>query len=152
MNRVKQGYAKEHWIDAACVGVSGEQVSIGANHQALAIKAVGRGSRRMCRTDQYGFPSRYRLRQKRHFGFQTGDMVEANVLSGKYSGSHTGRVACRATGSFDIKTDTGKVTVRHSTCVVIHRADGYSYTERRASASSPNLALFKQDMEIGLSG
>ncbi len=83
----------------------------------------------MCRTDQYGFPARYRLRQKKHFGFQTGDLVKAVVPSGKYAGKHTGRVACRATGSFDIKTAAGKVTVKHSTCSIVHHSDGYTYTK-----------------------
>lgn len=135
-NRVTQNYPKAHWIDAVCVGVSGARVFISADVLPLHIKATGHGSRQMCRTDAYGFPTRYRLRQKRHFGFQTGDMVEANVPSGKYSGKHVGRVACRATGSFDIRTDAGKVTVNHKTCRIIHRSDGYSY-QKGVSASSP---------------
>lgn len=137
-NRVQQHYPKAHWIDAACVGKSGAQVFAARNHVPLLIKATGRGSRQMCRTDKYGFPSRYRLRQKRHYGFQTGDMVQAIVPSGKYTGKHTGRVACRATGSFDIKITTGKVTVRHTTCSVIHRSDGYTYTKGEAGALPPH--------------
>lgn len=126
-NRAQQGYPKAHWIDAACMGESGEAVNLKPDQSYLHIKATGHGSRQMCRTDKYGFPSRYRLRQKRHFGFQTGDMVQANVPSGKYSGRHVGRVACRATGRFDIKTSTVKITVKHSICSVIHHADGYTY-------------------------
>lgn len=126
-NRSQQGYPKVHWIDAACVGESGEQVYITLNHAPLLIKATGHGSRQRCRTDRYGFPTRYRLRQKRHFGFQTGDMVYAIVPSGKYGGKHTGRVACRATGRFDIKTGIGKITAKHSDCTVIHNSDGYQY-------------------------
>ena len=128
-NRVQQGYPKTHWLDAACVGESGESVYAAPGYVPLLIKATGHGSRQMCRTDRYGFPVRYRLRQKRHFGFQTGDMVQANVPSGKYSGKHAGRVACRATGSFDIATNAGKVTVKHIHCASVHHADGYTYTK-----------------------
>jgi len=129
-NRVKQSYPKAHWLDATCVGESGARVFVSANHAPLLIKATGHGSRQMCRTDKYGFPSRYRLRQKRHYGFQTGDIVQAIVTTGKYAGDYTGRVACRATGSFDIKTEVGKITTKHSNCVVLHHSDGYTYTER----------------------
>jgi 5-methylcytosine-specific restriction endonuclease McrA len=128
-NRTRQAYPKAHWIDAACVGESGARVFITANHIPLSIKATGHGSRQMCRTDQYGFPARHRLRQKQHFGFQTGDRVRAIVPTGKYSGTHVGRVACRATGSFDVTTHSGKVTVSHKHCKIIHHADGYSYTK-----------------------
>jgi len=128
-NRIVQDYPKAHWIDAACVGECGSDVRLDPRGQILRVKAVGHGSRQMCRTDTYGFPSRYRLRQKQHFGFQTGDITQANVTSGKYAGKHVGRVACRATGSFDIKTATGKITTKHTNCVVIHHSDGYMYTE-----------------------
>jgi len=126
-NRTMQGYAKTHWLDAACVGESGEKVYITASDAPLLIKATALGSRQMCRTDKYGFPSRYRLRQKRHFGFQTGDIMKASVPAGKVVGTHNGRVACRATGSFDITTATGKVTVSHRTIETTHHTDGYTY-------------------------
>jgi hypothetical protein len=90
----------------------------------------------MCRTDKFGFPSRHRLRQKRHFGFQTGDIVKAVVTKGKYTGVHVGRVACRATGSFDITTKAVKVTVNYKNCSILHRADGYSYTYQRKERHS----------------
>jgi 5-methylcytosine-specific restriction endonuclease McrA len=135
-NRIRQTYPKEHWIDAACVGASGEWVYLHPQQAYLHIKATGHGSRQMCRTDKYGFPTRHRLRQKRHFGFQTGDMVQANVPSGKYAGKHSGRVACRATGHFDIKTASGKVTVKHHTCRVVYRSDGYTYLKGVSPFSS----------------
>jgi 5-methylcytosine-specific restriction endonuclease McrA len=132
-NRSRQNYPKTHWIDAACVGESGEQVFIALSHIPLLIKATGHGSRQMCRTDKFGFPIRHRLRQKRHFGFQTGDIVRAIVPMGKYTGTHFGRVACRAIGSFDITTQSGKVNVSHKHCQTIHHADGYSYTKGRGA-------------------
>ena len=135
-NRSKQGYPKTHWIGAACVGESGQGVSLEPDSPYLHIKATGHGSRQMCRTDKFGFPSRHRLRQKRHFGFQTGDMVYAIIPAGKYVGRHTGRVACRAAGGFDISTATGKVSVNQKYCSRLHRADGYSY-RKGGGISSP---------------
>ncbi len=136
-NRTQQGYLKEHWIDAACVGESGEKVYLKPDQPYLSITAAGHGSRQMCRTDKYGFPTRHRLRQKRHFGFQTGDRVKADVKLGKYAGRHVGRLACRATGRFDINTVKGKVTVKHSTCTTIHCSDGYTYTKGEKALSLP---------------
>ena len=81
-NRISQGYPKAHWIDAACVGESGESVAVTTDQIILSIKAMGHGSRQMCRTNKYGFPARHRLRQKRHFGFQTGHIVKAIVPTG----------------------------------------------------------------------
>ncbi len=136
-NRVTQDYPKAHWIDAACVGESGASIYLNPEQAYLHIKATGHGSRQMCRTDKYGFPTRHRLRQKQHFGFQTGNIVKAIVLAGKYTGRHVGRVACRATGSFDITTTTGKVTVSHKHIQTIHHADGYSYQKGQHRLSSP---------------
>jgi 5-methylcytosine-specific restriction endonuclease McrA len=126
-NRTQQSYPKTHWMDAACIGESGAAVYLTPNHTPLHIKAAGHGNRQMCRTDKFGFPSRHRLRQKQHFGVQTGDIVQAVVPAGKYRGKHTGRVACRATGSFDVKTAAGKVTVSYKHCEAIHHSDGYTY-------------------------
>lgn len=126
-NRFGQGYPKAHWIDAACVGESGEAIILNPDQIILSIKAMGHGSRQMCRSDKYGFPTRHRLRQKRHFGFQTGNIVKAIALKGKYAGTHVGRVACRATGHFDIVTSAGKVTVSHKYLKTLHHSDGYTY-------------------------
>jgi 5-methylcytosine-specific restriction endonuclease McrA len=103
-NRIRQDYPKAHWIDAACVGESGEQVRLDPDASVLQIRAVGHGTRQMCGTDKYGFPKRHRTRQKRFFGFQTGDIVQAVVTAGKKAGQYTGRVAVRASGSFSIRT------------------------------------------------
>jgi 5-methylcytosine-specific restriction endonuclease McrA len=50
MNRVTQGYEKDHWLDAACVGEHGAQVCIRAV-SPLKMKATGRGSRQVVRSD-----------------------------------------------------------------------------------------------------
>lgn len=127
-NRIKQNYPKSHWIDAACIGISGTAIFIHPNHQALLINAIGRGSRQICGTNRYGFPSRHRQRKKRHFGFQTGDIVFANLLSGKYIGKHKGRVTCRANGYFDIHGQIKKAAgIHYRHCQVLHHSDGYNY-------------------------
>lgn len=86
------------------------------------------GTRQMCGTDKYGFPTRHRERSQVHFGFRTGDIVKAVVTSGKKVGEYVGRVLCRKTGSFDITTASGRITgISHRFCQPIHKKDGYSY-------------------------
>jgi 5-methylcytosine-specific restriction endonuclease McrA len=136
-NRLRQGYPKAHWIDAACVGESGGSVVLNPGQVVLLIKATGHGSRQMCRTDEYGFPIRHRLRQKRHFGFQTGNMVKAIVTTGKYAGTYVGRVACRATGYFDVATPTEKATVSHKHLKTLHHSDGYTYQKGKGALPPP---------------
>jgi len=127
-NRTIQGYGKAHWIDAACVGVSGASVIIPSGLHPLVAKASGHGNRQMCGTDKFGFPIRHRTAQKQFFGFQTGDMVTANVPKGKKIGIHTGRVLVRANGNFDIQTGTGRVAgIGHRHCTMVHQKDGYAY-------------------------
>lgn len=123
-NRTRQEYPKAHWIDAACVGNSGESVYLCPGHTPLLIKATGRGTRQMCQTDKYGFPIRHRTCHKRHFGFQTGDMVRAIIPNGKFAGVHIGRVTVRSRPDFVI---SGKVSCHAKYCVLLQRADGYSY-------------------------
>jgi len=127
-NRLKLGYPKDHWIDAACVGVTGEKVYISPFHKPLLIKAESRGSRQKCLPDKYGFPRTAPKAQKRVFGFQTGDLVEAKVTKGKKAGSYQGRVAVRSTGNFNIKAEGGIIQgISYKACRIIQRADGYSY-------------------------
>lgn len=76
-----------------------------------------------------GFPRGYLTREKRIKGFQTGDMVSADVPKGKRKGVYVGRVAVRATGSFNIQTAQGVVQgISHRCCKVVQRADGYGYS------------------------
>jgi 5-methylcytosine-specific restriction endonuclease McrA len=125
-NRCRLELPKTHWIDAACVG-DVEVLKLSTN-QPMLIKATGHGTRQMCGTDKYGFPTRHRSRTQIHYGFQTGDIVKAVVTSGKKIGSYIGRVLCRATGSFDIATKSGRVSgISHKYCTHIHRKDGYNY-------------------------
>ena len=72
----------------------------------------------------------YLTRSKSIKGFQTGDMVKAIVLKGKKIGTYMGRVAVRASGSFNIQTGNGLVQgVSHCYCTVVQRGDGYGYSQ-----------------------
>jgi 5-methylcytosine-specific restriction endonuclease McrA len=125
-NRTRLELSKAHWLDAACVGqVDSLEV---LTSKPLLIAAKGHGTRQMCGTDKYGFPTRHRSRVQIHKGFQTGDIVSATVTASKKIGSYVGRVLCRASGSFDIATTLGRVAgISHKYCKPIHKKDGYSY-------------------------
>jgi len=138
-NRVRLGFPKAHWIDAACVGESGERVQADVKVVPLAIKATGHGSRQMCRMDKFGFPRTSAKSVRRVQGFRTGDVVKAIVPSGKKRGTHIGRVAIRAIGSFNISIASSMVQgIGWKHCRLVHRADGYSYSIG-GGASSPRL-------------
>lgn len=128
-NRIKQGYTKDHWIDAVCVGETGEQVYIPCDLKPLHIKAMGRGSRQMCRVDKYGFPRTKSKKFKRVKGFQTGDIVKAIVPDGRKRGTYVGRVAIRASGSFRV----GLVdSINWKYCRLLQRIDGYDFNCRKS--------------------
>ncbi len=126
-NRTSQNIEKSHWTDAACVGLSTPKLNI-KGVKPLIVKAMGHGTRQSCRTDKFGFPTRHCSRNKFHFGFQTGDIVKAVVMSGKKIGVYVGRIATRATGSFNISTKSELVQgVGYKYCRAVHKKDGYSY-------------------------
>ncbi|KAF0185548.1 MAG: HNH endonuclease [Nitrospirae bacterium] len=132
-NRVQQGYAKAHWIDAACVGESGVSVSLNPDSQVLQVKAAGQGTRQMCRMDKFGFPRTSAKTERVVKGFRTGDIVRAIVPSGKKAGLHCGKVAVRSSGSFNVSTLAGVIQgISYKYCSVLHRADGYSYLKGEA--------------------
>jgi 5-methylcytosine-specific restriction endonuclease McrA len=137
-NRHRLNIPKAHCLDAVCVG----DVDAVENWRqpALTVKSMGRGSYQRTRLTKYGFPRGYLTRCKSAFGFQTGDMVLAVVNTGKKAGTYWGRVAIRASGSFNIQSVTGLVQgIHHRFCKLLQRADGYGYSltktaiqERRA--------------------
>jgi hypothetical protein len=128
-NRIQQGYPKRHWLDAVCVGESGKQVFVSDNLQPLQIKAIGHGSRQMCRMDRFGFPRTKPKQFKRVNGFQTGDIVQVVITAGQKIGTYVGRVAVRATGNFNISTSTGTIQgISWKYCQLLQGADGYAYS------------------------
>ncbi len=68
-------------------------------------------------------PDRHLSRQKNHFGFHTGDLVQAVVPRGKY------------TGRFDMAINGHNVAqgISYQYCHVLQRGDGWQYTQRRVS-------------------
>jgi 5-methylcytosine-specific restriction endonuclease McrA len=126
-NRTRFGIPKTHALDAVCVGEVSDVLSW--QKPTLTIKATGRGSYQRTRLDAFGFPRGYLTREKRIQGFQTGDMVSAEVPNGKRKGFYVGRVAVRATGSLNIQTAQGVVQgISHRHCKVMQRADGYGFS------------------------
>lgn len=126
-NRSQQKLEKTHWIDAACVGQLTPILNI-KGVKPLLITANGHGTRQSCRTDKYGFPSRYVPRFKFVNGFQTGDIVKAVVTKGKKIGAYIGRVAVRTSGSFNISTVSELIQgISYKYCKSIHKKDGYEY-------------------------
>jgi len=123
-NRIRLDLPKSHWIDAACVGQV-DTLNV-LTSQPLLITAKGHGNRQMCGTNKYGFPIRHRTNQKIWYGFQSGDMVAANIPSGKFAGRWTGRISARSRPSFKL-VSSKTFDVHPKYLEVTHRADGYAY-------------------------
>ena len=126
-NRSRLSIPKTHALDAACVG---ELASVtNWRKPTLNIKCTGRGSYQRTRLNKFGFPRGYLTRSKSIHGFQTGDRVKATVTTGTKRGAYSGRIAIRASGSFNIQTSHGLVQgIAHRHCKVVQRADGYGYS------------------------
>ena len=78
------------------------------------------------------------LERGRYLGFQTGDIMKAVILRGKYAGTYVGRVAIRFRPSFRL----GDIDVHPKYLRALHRSDGYDYNvyiqhKKGGGASSP---------------
>ena len=125
-NRHVLAIPKTHALDAACVG--DVSTIVGWQKPTLALKCTGRGSYQRTRLDAFGFPRGILMREKSIKGFRTGDRVIATVPSGKKAGIHTGRVAIRRTGSFNIQTGSEVIQgIGYKHCRILQRGDGYGY-------------------------
>jgi 5-methylcytosine-specific restriction endonuclease McrA len=129
-NRSRFGVPKTHSLDAACVGPT-SGLDNWAGKPTLVVISRGRGSYQRIRVTAHGFPRGYLTRSKTAFGFQTGDLVRAEVPKGKYAGIHVGRVAIRARGVFEIQTRDGKKSANHKHCRLLRHNDGYEYFVRK---------------------
>ena len=135
-NRVQRDLPKTHWLDAACVGASTPAVVHVQQVRFLSITATGWQRRQMCLMDKPGFPRTCAKGPSRVRGFQTGDLVRAVVRTGTKKGTYVGRVAVRATGSFNVTTRAGTIQgIPARSCQAIHRQDGYTYTKGEATSS-----------------
>lgn len=124
-NRARNQVPKTHALDALCVGTVDRVTTWPATTHI--ITATGRGTRKRVNTDKHGFPTSHKPRKKLHFGFATGDLGRAIVPTGKKAGTHIGRVAVRASGSFRVGTVDG-INQRH--IKLLQRVDGYSYSQK----------------------
>jgi len=126
-NRKTRGIEKTHWTDAACVGTSTPKRLFLKGVKPLIVRAKGHGIRQRCRPDKYGFPKAHAPKAKFFQGFQTGDIVKANVPTGKFTGQYVGRIAIRFRPSFVLQLPTQKFDVHPKYLKTIYKADGYEY-------------------------
>ena len=132
--RIECGLRRTKYHEACCVGASTPESIVIRQEYVHVWTATGRGSRKMCSTDKHGIPKGHRSRKKVHFGFQTGDLVAADVSKGKYEGRWTGRAAVRSSGYFDVKDGTGKRLcqgVFHRHFRLLQRAGGWQYEKKK---------------------
>jgi 5-methylcytosine-specific restriction endonuclease McrA len=122
-NRTTRGLPKTHWLDAACVGASTPEHLQVTGITPLHITATGHGRRQMCTTDRYGFPKAHKARAKAFLGFQTGDLVRADIPTGKYAGVHVGRVVIRFKPNFQLQ----RFSVHPKYLRRLQKGDGYAY-------------------------
>lgn len=126
-NRKTRGIEKSHWADAVCVGASTPERLLIRGIKPLLIAAKGHGTRQRCRPDKYGFPARHAPKAKFFMGFTTGDMVKADISSGKYAGKYTSRIAIRFRPSFMLLLPDKRFDVHPKYLTPIHKSDGYEY-------------------------
>ena len=132
-NRDQLGLPKEHYYDALSVGEIPAKFNFFTD-KILVVSAKGRGSRKMCKVDKYGFPKTAAKASKSVEGFQTGDIVKAVVLNGLKAVEYLGRVTVRSTGRLNIKTKSGLTKdIGYRYCRLIQRGDGYSYKYKERS-------------------
>ena len=147
-NRDSLGLPKQHYYDALSVG----EIPIKFNFltdKVLIISAKGRGSRQMCRMDQFGFPRTSAKASKSVKGFQTGDIVKAVVLTGSKVGEYLGKVAVRSRGYFNIQTKAQVIQgIGYKYCHIVQRSDGYSYDYKECDfLSAMNCGVSVADFE-----
>jgi hypothetical protein len=82
----------------------------------------------------HGLPRGSCMRTRRVRALQTGDMVRAEVPTGKKAGSHLGRVAVRGSGSWRVGNADA---INAKSCKLLHRADGYRYARQPALPPRP---------------
>ena len=145
-SRDQLGLPKQHYYDALSVGEIPSKFNFLTN-KILIISAKGRGSRQMCRMDQFGFPRTSAKASKSVKGFQTGDIVKAIVPTGSKRGEYLGKVAVRSSGYFNIQAKTQAIQgIGYRYCHIVQRSDGYSYNyKERDFLSAMNCGVFVAD-------
>lgn len=129
VNRKRQGYPKDHWVDAAVLG--NNSVGIDPKLKPVHIHCVGQGDHQMTKVNKYGFPRTSAKTLLPAFGFSTGDLV---CLDHPTKGKWVGKVVIRSRGDFDLSTrdpKTGlvkKIGSHYRYFTKLHAKDGYTYS------------------------
>ncbi|WP_341529966.1 RNA-guided endonuclease IscB (plasmid) [Nostoc sp. UHCC 0302] len=128
-NRTNHRIEKSHWADSLCVGASTPKKLLIKGIKPLAITAKGHGTRQRCRTNKFGFPKAHAPSSKYFQGFTTGDIVKANIPTGKFAGTYIGRIAIRFRPSFVLYFLDKKFDVHPKYLNTRQKADGYEYKQ-----------------------
>lgn len=139
-NRMRLGLDKDHHIDALCVGEVPETGYENINQPVLYIKAMGRGNRLRGNVNQCGIiTTKYKDNAKafikqdvdKAYCFMTGNIVKADIPTGKYAGSYIGRLTIRKSGYFVLTGNTKIPSVKYNCCKILQRNDGYNYSFKK---------------------
>lgn len=115
-NRTRLGLPKLHWLDAACVGVVDTMTVLVT--KILSVKANGKGTRRLCRMNKFGFPCSKPRTTYKH-GWQTGDIATGMGV--------TGRIVVQSATRLEIRVDGKRSGGKIEGFKCLHRKDSYSY-------------------------
>ena len=115
-NRTKLGLPKNHWIDAACVGLVKTLTLL--TSKILSVKATGQGTRRLCRINKFGFPCSQPRTEYLH-GWRTGDIAVGKGVQG--------RVVVQSKTRLEIRVDGQRIGGQLKDFTKLHSKDSYSY-------------------------
>jgi 5-methylcytosine-specific restriction endonuclease McrA len=127
LHRLRKGYPKAHWIDAACTGPSGETLRLDTKMRPLFIQATGHGERQRARLDKYGFPRGHKPAGRSFRSFRTGDLVYCRKPGVP---AFVGRVAIRFRPSFVVAGRGQKIEAHPKYLTQVRRSFGYAYGVR----------------------
>jgi 5-methylcytosine-specific restriction endonuclease McrA len=115
-NRTRLELHKSHWIDSACVGIVDTLKML--TTKILSVKATGKGTRRLCRINKFGFPCS-NPRQIYEHVWQTGDIATGKGV--------TGRVVVQSATRLEIRVDGKRIGGKLTDFKLLHSKDSYSY-------------------------
>jgi 5-methylcytosine-specific restriction endonuclease McrA len=115
-NRTRLGLPKSHWIDAACVGKV--EILEVVTTKPLLIACKGKGTRRLCRINKFGFPCS-KPRTSYEHEWNTGDIMSGFGI--------VGRVVVQSDIRLEIRVDGKRIGGRLSDFRKLHNKDSYSY-------------------------
>ncbi|WP_169262990.1 hypothetical protein [Brasilonema octagenarum] len=84
----------------------------------LSAKSTGKGTRRLCRINKFGFPCSKPRASYTH-GWNTGDIAFGKGL--------TGRVVVQSSTRLEIRVDGKRIRAKLSEFKKLHMKDSYSY-------------------------